>query len=164
MTRRHASLATVVVLLAGAIWAYRWWVSPERQILAMLREMAAAVSHDGPDTGLEALAAVAAIQQHLAIEAVIETPRSRIAGRQEIVALAARLRATTPMMRVRFFDPQLAVSGPQATLSATAEVTTLNGSGEEVVEVHDVDAVVAERDGKWLVTSARLVPAGEPDA
>jgi hypothetical protein len=93
---------------------------------------------------------------------VIELPQARFAGRQEIVALAARVRAATPMMRVRFFDPRITVVDASATLAVTAEVTTRHDSAQDVVDVHQVTASLAEIDDKWVVSSARLVPGREP--
>lgn len=163
MRRPTARIAAVLALLAVGAAAYRWWTSPTRQIHAILSGVAAALSHDEPDAGLQSLSAAAALQQHLAVDVSLETPQSRIAGRQEVIAAAARLRAARPTMRVRFFDPEIAFAGEtSATVRVTAEVTTGNDSGEDVVDVHQVLATVEETNDRWVVSRACTVPDGEP--
>lgn len=157
-TWARAGLLILALALSAGVWA--WWSSPERRIRRILTAVAAAVNHDGPDTGLEAVAAVAALQQHLALEVSIDpgTGAAPIAGRQEVIAFAARLRAGSPMLRVQFFDDEIAWRDEAtATLRSTAQVTSRSGEGEEIVDVHDVEATVERREGNWVVTHARAL-------
>ena len=152
-------------LAAMAILGSRWWASPERQIRAILDDVAAAFTHEAPESGLTALGAVAALEDHLALDISIEVNGSpRISGRRDAITAAARLRAASPMMRVRFFDPRIAFAGDRsATVSATAEVTTRDASGEETVEVRQVTAGVAKPDDRWVVSSVRSASDREPE-
>jgi hypothetical protein len=157
--RRQVQAGLLILALAGTLLAYRWWTSPERQIRRILTVVASAVNHDRPDAGLEALASVAALQRHLAVDVAVELGRGSrvISGRQEIVSQAARLRVATPMLLVQFFDEVITVEGASsANVRVTAQVTSRNQSGEDVVEVLYVDATVEAHDGEWVVTSARL--------
>jgi hypothetical protein len=153
-----------LALAAMALLGYRWWTSPERQILAILDASAAAFTHQEPESGLNALAAVAAIQHHLAPDISIEGDAVRISGRPDAITAAARVRAASPMMRVRFFDPRISMADDRsATVSATAEVTTRDASDNEVVEVRQLTAVVARPDDRWVVSSVRAASDREPE-
>lgn len=156
--RLPARIALLVLVLAGGAAAFAWWNSPERRIARILTAVADAMTHDEPGSGLDALTAVAALQPHLAPEISLDTgsPSGPLIGRQEVISLAARLRAGSQMMRVQWFDPDVELQdGSRATLRATAQVTTRNALGEDVVDVHQVRASLEERDGEWMVVSAR---------
>ena len=153
--RTPARVIFVVLALVAAVMTYRWWNSPERQIGRILKVVTTAFNHDAPDAGLEALAAVAALQQHLAPDVSIASGAGSgaIAGREEVMAVAARVRAGTPMMLVQFFDADISLQGDSsAAVRATAQVTTRSQSGEDVVDVHQVSAVVEKRSNQWVVT------------
>ncbi len=152
----------VVIVLAGAAWT--WWRSPERRIRALLDDVAAAFTHDEPGSGLEALAAAAALQRHLAPDVRIEPAGGApITGRDAAVTAAARYRAAGAATRVRFFDPRIGVEGDSsASLTVTAEVTRRTASGEDLVDVHQVAATLISEDNRWQVSSARSVRGGEP--
>jgi hypothetical protein len=158
MTLRKAGIAAVLALLAAAA-AYWWWMRPERQIQGILDDVAATFTHDGAESGLEALAAVAAVETHLASDVSIQAPDStRIDGRQEAITAAARVRAATRMMRLRFFDPRITFAGDaSATVAVTIEVTRRTESGKDLVDVHDVTATIQKSDDRWVVSSARIV-------
>jgi hypothetical protein len=165
MSRRTLRIVAVLALAAAVAAAYRWWVSPERQIRAILDDVAAAFTHESRGSGLDALANVAALQRHLADNiTVAAADGTRIAGRQEVITAAARIRAAAPARRVRFFDPRISIDGGRATLAVTAEVTTRADSGEDLVDVHQVRATLARPQGRWLVSEARTVPRAEPSS
>jgi hypothetical protein len=162
--RTPARVALVVIAVAAAFAAYQWWTSPERQIRRILDAVAAAFTHDAAGTPIEAVAAVASLQQHLAPDVSVRSREAAvIEGRPEVLSLAARVRAVSPMMRVRFFDPDIVLEGQAAgRLTATAEVITLNEAGREVADAHQIDARVILLDGRWVVSEARLDPEPEP--
>jgi len=159
MNPRKAGIAAVLALLAvgAACW---WWIRPERQIQAILDDVAAAFTHQGAEGGLDALAAAAALQRHLASDISIEgLDSTRIEGRQEVITAAARVRARSPMMRVRFFDPRIAfASETSATVTVTTEVTARTESGEDLVDVHHVTATFHKPADRWVVSTARIAP------
>jgi hypothetical protein len=156
--------AIVAVVLAGTVLGYRWWTSPERPIQRILADVASAMSHEGPGADLRALTRLAALQNHMALDVLIDAGASSgpVRGRQEVLALATRLRASTPMMRVQFFDPDIAlVDGAAATTRVTLQVTTRDAAGEEVAAAHNVMISLVRLDGRWVVTRVRLRPDEE---
>jgi len=157
-------VAIALAVATGIVLGYQWWTSPERRIQGILVDVASAMSHDGPETDLRALAAVAGLQQHLSPDVSIDVgaPSRPVRGRQDVISTAARLRASTPAMHVQFFDPDISVSGKDAaTTRVTAQVTTRDQAGENLAAAHVVLMTLARVDGRWLVTSARLLPEGD---
>ena len=155
--RLTTRLVVLVVALAAGAAAWQWWNSPERRIARILTAVSEALSHDGPEAGLDSLTAVAALQPHLAPEVSIDTggPNGPLVGRQEVISAAARIRAGTPAMHLQWFDPEIVLhDGAAATLRATLQVTTRSGSGEDVADAHRVEARLEERDGEWMVVTA----------
>jgi hypothetical protein len=160
MTRATARIGAILALLAAGAAAW-WWMRPERQIDTILHDVASAFTHERPDSGIETLAAVAAIEKHLAADVSIQARDSRIDGRAEVITAAARVRTARPAMRVQFYDRRIAfASDTEASVTVTAEVTTGTASGEDVVDVHQVRATVRKIDGRWVVSTARA-SAGE---
>ena len=162
--RLPARAAVAIAVLAAIFAAYQWWNSPERQIARILTAVDAALTHEEPGTGLDALTAVAELQQYLAPDVSIETggPSGPITGRQDAVSVAARIRAGSPMMRIQWFDTEIAFEGEtRAEVRSTAQVTMADASGQEVVDVHQVEARVEKQDGVWVVTAARRDPGQE---
>jgi hypothetical protein len=157
-------VAIVVAALAGVTVGYRWWNSPERHINRMLSEVASALSHDGVETDLRALATVASLQDHLRPDVSIDLGRgSLLRGRQDVIAMAARVRATSPMMRVQFFDPEIRLSGDSSgTTRVTVQVTTREAGGHEVAAAHVVSIELLSAEGRWQIASARVLPEDTP--
>jgi hypothetical protein len=154
-----------LAVLGTAVAAYQWWVSPERQIRRTIRDVVGAVAHDEPDTDLRAIAAVAALQTLLTPDVIVDlgpTSSSPLTGRQDVVSLAARLRTSTPILRVQLFDETIAFSNVDAaTVRFTAQITVRDGSGEELADAHQVIATLVRADGQWLVSRATLVRKSE---
>lgn len=155
MTNRTVRTIGVLALIAVGAAGWVWFSNPERQIRAILDDVAAALSAEPGEDSLDTLAAAAALQRHLAPDIVMTGASGEpYAGRDAVVSAAARLRARS--LRVRFFDPAITVNGDVASVRVTAEVTHRSGANEEQVEVHDVDATLMQSDGRWLVTTAQL--------
>lgn len=154
-------VAIVAVALVAVVAGYRWWSSPERQINTLLSDVATALSHESAETDLRALTAVASLQAHLTPDVSIEmgggsTP---IRGRQEIIATATRVRASRSMMRVQFFDPEIAITGDTfGTTRVTVQVTTRDSSSQEVAAAYTVAMNLVLADGRWQIASARVLP------
>jgi hypothetical protein len=157
-------VAIVVAALAGLMVGYHWWNSPERHINRMLSEVASALSHDGVEADVSALAAVAVLQNHLRPDVTIDLGRvSQLRGRQDAIAMAARVRATTPMMRVQFFDPEIRLSANAAgTMRVTIQVTTRDAGGDEVAAARVVSIELMRADGRWQIARARVLPEDTP--
>ena len=149
-------VAALVVVVAG----YRWWNSPERQVNRLLSDVATALSHESADTDLRALTAVASLQAHLAPDVSIDMGGSPpIRGRQDVIATAARVRASSPMMRVQFFDPDITISGDASgTTRVTVQVTTRDAGGQEVAAAYTVSMNLVLAEGHWQIASARVLP------
>jgi hypothetical protein len=163
--RMPARVAVVLLVFAGAWTAYQWWTSPERQIRRILDAVVSALNHDQPESGLVGLGAVAALQQHLAADVSVDTgsPTGPVTGRQDVISLAARLRAGTPMLRIQFFDADISLhSDTAATLRATMQVTTRSESGDDIADVYQVSATLQKSAGQWVVTTARTSRDREP--
>ncbi len=157
-------VAIVVAALVGLTAGYRWWNSPERHINRMLAEVASALSHDDAETDLRALATVASLQNHLHPDVSIDLGRgSPVRGRQDAIAMAARVRATTPVMRVQFFDPEIRLSGDSSgTTRVTVQVTTREAGGGEAAAAHVVAMELVRTEGRWQIVSARVLPEDTP--
>jgi hypothetical protein len=160
-----ARVALVAVALVAVVAGYRWWNSPERQINKLLSDVAAALTHESAEADLRAVTAVASLQTHLTPDVSIEmnggsTP---IRGRQEVIATAARVRASSSMMRVQFFDPEIAITGDTSgTTRVTVQVTTRGSASEEVAAAYTVAMTLVLADGRWQIASARVLPEQGP--
>lgn len=153
--------ALVAVALVAVVAGYRWWNSPERQINALLSDVATALSHENPETDLRALTAVASLQKHLTADVAIEMAggSTPIRGRQEVIATAARVRVSSSMMRVQFFDPEIAITGDASgTTRVTVQVTTRDASSQEVAAAYMVAMDLVLADGRWQIANARVLP------
>ena len=154
-------VALVAVALVAVVAGYRWWTSPERQINALLSDVATALSHESAETDLRALTAMASLQTHLTPDVSIDMAggSTPIRGRQEVIATATRVRVSSSMMRVQFFDPEIVITGDtSSTTRVTVQVTTRDASSQDVAAAYTaaMDLVVA--DGRWQIASARVLP------
>ena len=153
--------AIVVAALVALVAGYRWWNSPERQVNQLLADVATALSHESAETDLRALTAVASLQTRLTADVSIDMGghSSPIRGRQEVIATATRVRASSPMMRVQFFDPETVVSGDSSgTTKVTVQVTTRDAVGQDVAAAYIVSIDLVLADGRWQIVSARILP------
>jgi ketosteroid isomerase-like protein len=160
-----ARLVVLAVALVAVLFGYRWWTSPERQIHRLLGDVASALSHEQAEADLRAIAAVAALQRHLAPDVTLEAGAlgPPLRGRQDVTAMAARVRASRPMMRVQFFDAVIERTGDSAAdVRVTAQVTTRDEAGEEVADAHEVSMTLLQSDGRWLVARAEILTGGGP--
>jgi len=154
-------VALVVVVLVAVVAGYRWWSSPERQINALLSDVATALSHESAETDLRALRAMASLQPHLTPDVSIDMAggATSIRGRQEVIATATRVRVSSSMMRVQFFDPAIAITGDASgTTRVTVQVTTRDASSQEVAAAYTVSIDLVVADGRWQIASARVLP------
>ena len=154
-------VAIVIAALVAFVAGYRWWSSPERHIQRLLSDVASALSHEGAETNLRAIAAVASLQMHLAPDVSIDVDgsASQLRGRSDVISMAARLRASKQMTRVQFFDPDIQFSSASSgTTRVTVQVTTRDAAGDEVGDARVVSIALVKADGRWQVASARVLP------
>lgn len=154
-------VAIVVVALVAVVAGYRWWSSPERQINTLLSEVATALSHESAETDLRALTAVASLQARLTPDVSIDMAGGSfpIRGRQEVIATATRVRVSSSMMRVQFFDPEIAMTGETSgTTRVTVQVTTRDANSQDVAAAYTVAMTLVLADGRWQIASARVLP------
>jgi hypothetical protein len=165
MTPRIRGIAAVLALVAAAGAGIWWWNSPSRQIQAILDDVATALTRQDDESGLATLSAVAVLEKHLAPDVSIYVDDSiAIEGRDAVITAAARARTRPMAMRVRFFDARVTFTSDQAAnVAVTAEVTVRTGSGPEEVVVHQVAAAIQRPHDRWLVSSARIVHAGNTE-
>ena len=164
MGPRNVRIGAILGLLAAGATAYWWWTRPERQIRAILDDVAGALTYEAGTSGLETLAAVATLEPHLADDVSVQAGGApTIEGRDAVITAGARLRARTPAMRVRFFDTRITFADDRtATLVTTAEAATTTAAGEQRVEVHQVLATVTRSADRWVVSNARASSTSEP--
>lgn len=154
-------VAILVAALVAVVGGYRWWNSAERQVNQLLSDVATALTHENAETDLRAVTAIASLQAHLTADVSIDmgggsTP---IRGRQEVMATAARVRASSPMMRVQFFDPEIDISGDASgTTRVTVQLTTRDAGGQELAAAYTVSMNLVVTDGRWQIASARVLP------
>jgi hypothetical protein len=164
MSRRNGRIGAILALLAAGALAWWWWTRPERQIRAILDDTAAALTSEAGESGMETLAAVAALEPHLADDISVHVgDTAAIDGREAVITAGARLRARQPTMRVRWLDPRITFADAgTATVAATAEAVVITPAGARRVDVYQVLGTVTRRAGRWVVSVARASPIPEP--
>jgi hypothetical protein len=164
MGPRTVGIGAILALLAAGATAYWWWARPERQIGAILDDVAGALTYEAGTSGLEPLAAVATLERHLADEVSVQAGGApTIEGRDAVISAGARLRARTPAMRVRFLDTRITFADDRtATPVATAEAAMTTVAGAQRLEVHQVLATVTRSADRWVVSNARASSISEP--
>ena len=154
----------IALILVFDHQSYAGKASPERQMHRILGNVASALSHDGPETNLHALAAVAALQRDLAPDVSVDAGAASgvVNGRQEVISLAARLRGSAHMIRIQFFDADITrLGGTAATMRVTVQVTTRRDGDADVAAAQLLQIGFARQEGRWVVTTAHVVPQGE---
>jgi hypothetical protein len=154
-------VAILIAALAALLGGYWWWSNPARHVHRLLSEVASALSHDGPEADLRSIATVASLQAHLTPDVSVDIGGSStpLRGRPDVIAMAARLRASSPMMRVQFFDPEIRFSDDSSgTTRVTVQVTRRDAGGQEVAAAHVVSVALVRADGRWQIASARILP------
>lgn len=156
----------VVVIVAAGVAAYRWWNSPEHQIRRALDGISSRLSHDEPVTGLAAVAAAAGLQEHFSREVVIEPgrPFQPLAGRDAVVAAAARLVTATPAARVEFVDLRITIGadGGAARVGGSVVATFHDRAGQRTVDTRELTMTLRRIEGRWVVERAAAVDVLEP--
>src|SRR5262249_38830997 len=152
-------VAILVAALVAVVAGYRWWNSPERQVNRLLSDISTALSHESAETDLRALTAVASLQTHLTADVSIDMGGGSppVRGRQDVIAMATRVRVSSPMMRVQFFDPEIAIAGDTGATKVTVQVTTRDSGGEELAAAYTVSMNLVLAEGRWQIASAHIV-------
>jgi hypothetical protein len=104
---------------------------------------------------------VASLQAHLTPDVSIDIAggSTPIQGRQEVIATATRVRVSSSMMRVQFFDPEIVITGDTSgTTRVTVQVTTRNADSQEVAAAYTVAMNLVQADGRWQIASAHVLP------
>ncbi len=156
----------VLVLALAAVFGYRWWNSPERQINRALDGIAESLSHDRPADGLAAVAAAAGMQQYFTVDAAVEPGGSfsPLVGRDAILSAVATVHAATPSLQVELVDRQIAVDREQsvATVNCTASAKTRDRAGQESLDARQLVITLRLVEGHWLVARVTAVHVLEP--
>ncbi len=154
-------LVVTIAALVAAAMAWQAWNSDERRIRRTLDAVAGIVSHDEPSAGVGALAEVAGLTTYLAPDVRIEpgAPVAPLAGSQDVVSTAARLRVAIPMLRLTFRDVEVSeVSGNAAHVQTEARVTRRDPDFGETTESRHVTIDVRQVDGQWVIAAVRAAP------
>lgn len=155
-------LIAIVAVFVAAVVVWQIWNGDERQIRRMLHAVAGIVSHDEPAAGVGALADVAGLAKYLTPDVRIDpgAPVTPLAGSQDVVATAARLRVAVPMLRLAFQDVEVAdVAGGAARVRAEARLTRRDPDFGETTEARRLEIDVREVDGQWAIAAVRPAPA-----
>jgi hypothetical protein len=147
----------IVLALAAAVAGYLYWSSDERRIRRLLDGVADAVSQHEGEGGVAGLADVAGLTRYLAPDVTFEpgVPFAPLAGAQDIVSTAGRLRAVMVTVDLTFTDVQIAIDRNTASVRATARLALRDRNGDERVDIRDAQLALAERDTGWVITTAR---------
>jgi ketosteroid isomerase-like protein len=147
----------IAVALAAAIAGYLYWASDERQIRRLLDGVADAVTQHEGEGGVAGLAEVAGLTRYLAPDVTFEpgAPFAPIAGAQDLVSTAGRVRAVMASVELTFADVQIAVDGHSASVRATARLALRDRNGDDSVETRDAQIALEKRDTGWVIATAR---------
>jgi hypothetical protein len=158
----------VIVALAAAVWFgwQRLFPSDTAQIEALFGRVAESLTNEdasedatgaGRAGGLEALARVAALQNEFTVDATVDggAPFQRLAGRQAIVAAAARVRAGVRNLAVRFPDiaMEFGDNRDEAHAQVTAEARFDEESGVRATDIRELQVTLVRIDGEWKIKS-----------
>lgn len=159
MTQR---LLTIAVALA-ALWFGSEWLFPgdERQIRAVLDRVREGIEDSDGVTGVEALARIAALQNEFSTDATVDAgpPFERLAGRQSIVAAAARVRALAHNLELHFPDVAIEVAddGQSATATVTAEARFDEPGAGRALDTRELEVGFARFEGRWVIGAVSLI-------
>ena len=147
----------ITIALGGAVAAYLYWSSDERQIRRLLDGVADAVTQEEGTGGMAGLAEVTSLTQYLAPDVAFEPgePFRPLAGAQDVVSTVGRVRAVMTTVELTFSDVQIAVDGSTASVRTTARLTLKDRNGDQSVETRETLIALAERETGWVITTAR---------
>src|SRR5262245_19258322 len=153
----------VAIALGGAVAAYLYWASDERQIRRLLDGVADTVTQEEGTGGVAGLAEVTSLTQYLAPDVAFEPgePFRPITGAQDVVSTVGRVRAVMTTVELTFADVQIAVDGSTASVRTTARLILKDRNGDQSVETREALIALAERETGWVVTTARARPTSE---
>ena len=150
----------IAMAFVGAVAAYLYWASDERQIRRLLNGVADAVTQEEGTGGVAGLAEVTGLTRYLASDIAFEPgePFRAITGAQDVVSTVGRVRAVMTTVELTFSDVQIAVDGSTASVRATARLSLKDRNGDQSVETREALIALAERETGWVVTTARAQP------
>ena len=160
------TLRRALVVVAAGVAAYLAWgwlfTSAEDRVRAAVDALAAALSTQATDP-LRQVAALGQLRQQLAEDVVVFTGSGEVRGRDAVVGLWQRVRASGERARVRVLDVMVVVAadGATAAVDGVAELTVERGGVPER-DVRDVRAAFAQADGDWRLSRAEVIEAVTP--
>lgn len=164
MTRALGAVALVLVLGVTG-WFVRGWIWPDEQ--ARVKEAVAALATTITEAGnagggLGLVEAVGALRDQVTEDVTIESEERgvRIGGRDQVVALVARVAASPNRLALAFVDVavELDDAGTTATVQATTQMTeTSTATGQQGFDAQQVDMTWVKQGQSWLLQSARAI-------
>ncbi len=157
----------VAVAVAAAVALYlAWgWLAPseEDRVRTAVHALAETLSSEASDP-IGQVAALGRLRAQLTDDVVVATGDGvEIRGRDAVVGLWQRVRASGDTVRVRVLDLAVVVAadGASATADGVAELTVeRNGVPER--EVREAQAALVASGGEWRLQRATLVEAVTP--
>jgi ketosteroid isomerase-like protein len=157
--------AVALIVAAFAVYlAWGWLVaSAEDRVRTAVQALAEALSSEASDP-IGQVAALGRLRSQLDEDVVVATGRGAdVRGRDAVMGLWQRLRASGDAVRVRVIDLTVVVAedGASATADGAVELT-IEQNGVPERELREVRTTLVAADGEWRLASATLVEAVTP--
>lgn len=155
---RAAALTAGVLAVAAAAWLA--WTRDERQVRALVHELADAVSVPAPDPELARIGRMAAIQRGVAAGVVVIDARNVtiVSGREPLLALAGQASTHGPRrVEIQGLEVTLDEGRQHAVAAGMASITRPGGAAE--ADVAEFRLELARGEGGWAVTRVEAVSA-----
>ena len=155
---------TLVVAAIAVYLAWGWLVtSAEDRVRTAVRALAETLSSEASDL-IGQVAALGRLRAQLAEDVVVATGAgAEVRGRDAVIGLWQRGRASGDVVRVRVIDLTVVVAedGDTATADGVVEMT-IEQNGVPERELREVRATLVDADGEWRLARATLVEAVTP--
>ena len=154
--RALVRVVAVLVALAAAYYAYRWYFPDDEAVIrARLDDLAATVSHSGGGEGFSMLTRAAKFGTFFTQDVVIEIGGgvASIRGRDTVMALAAKAQVPGEGFTIRFVDVTVVVDpsglSALATMTATAQGRSLGDY--QAIDARELEMGWRKVDGEWQI-------------
>jgi hypothetical protein len=149
-------VVAIVVALAAAYYAYRWYFPDDEAVIrARLDDLAATVSHTGGGEGFSTITRAAKFGTFFTRDVVIEIGGgfAPIRGRDMVLALAAKAQVPGEGFTIRFVDVTVTVDpsglSALATMTATAQGRSLGDL--QAIDARELEMAFLKVEGEWQI-------------
>lgn len=154
--------AATVLLFAAAVWlGVHCSESEEKRVGKQFERLSDWVSRDTDETIIAAARKARGIASLFSDDCVVvaeEPSLSGVHGREDIANRVARVRSRFAQLRLRFYDLDTHIAGPDsANAVVTGRVTGKTRYQERVDESREVTCTLTKADGEWLFARIEVV-------